>query len=886
MCCGKTGEFRRRRDEMPFFRHAELARVIAITSGGAGATVVVHGSRGSGKSRFATEVASSIPHSIAVRMNPAETTRSYSGVVNFLVALPIPQSHQLARAIASSKERDPFIVAERVVSCLQDAEDLPELILIDDADVMDSESTSTLAAIARRLGGTSVRLVILVSTIEALRPFDGLPTVELGPLDHSAHRTLIETETGVAPDDAVLEHIEAISDAVAGRVIDAVSQLQPAQLTGSSPLPTPLRQGRHIATTLLARIDETDGRTVKALEYLACTPRMRVADLRSLIGSAEVDTVLGKQWVVTTDQWVAIRNASIRSAIYYHHLDAASRRRIHSLLAATSDESVDIAWHAGHLDPSPQHASELRTAAASLLRSGDTVLALEYIERSLSLPVSDDTGPELLAVAETLFYCQKSAAAGRLIDMVERTEVTDPRSRLAIASLRVRIEYHASQSVLGTLAAEALDRDQLAAPEDASLLTALLATYCAERWEFSEAETHLARINKLPVREDRTATVVANARLQVAAMQSHLPQLPTAAEIAISSADKPEAVLARLAHGRALTYVGRYHDARELFALIIGSCGENDPLWVTTARFYSIENDRLAGDFHGAFTALADMLRRSGREGAPEPFRLFFEYWYHVEHHADRLAEVALDRLYATLRGRRNPAIAVRLDAYLGARALHRNDLPDAVRLLMRARQISAGLRDPQITRVDADLIESLVRSGDESTALTILSDLERRAVQAHSRWAELAIARSHAILAPPSGVVRAFESVLTRFGPHDSDYEYAKTLHAYAGALAAANMTAEAVQASTAAASVFRSIGLPRWATPAVSGPTSELNRSEKAVIDLVVAGRRNKEIAETLFISVRAVEARLTGIYRKLGISSRAQLIARVSSAPEVID
>ncbi|WP_081809988.1 LuxR C-terminal-related transcriptional regulator [Leucobacter sp. PH1c] len=869
---------------MPFFRRNELMKAVELTNGGAGATVIVHGAAGSGKSRFVTEAASILQHSIAVRVNPAESNRPFSGIVNLLAALPNPRTHHLSRAIASAKDRDSFIVAERVVSCLQDAEDLPELILIDDADVMDSESTSALAVISRRLGGTSVRLVIMVSTFGGRRPFDGLPTLEIGALDHSRIRTLVETETGATPHDAVLEHIETISAAIAGRVVDAAHHLKPAQLTGSSPLPTPLRQGRHVAAAFLEPLEGMDDRMVEAIEYLASTPRMRASDLRSLVGSGVVDELLDRSWVVAADQWVAIRDASARSAIYYQHLDTASRQRIHSFLAEMSDQPVDVAWHAGYLDPSPEHASALRQVAADLLHSGDVALALEYIERSLSLPVSDDTGPELLMLAETLFYRKNTSAAGRLIDIVDRAAPTVPRTRLAMVSLRVRIEYLTSQSILGTLAAEALDRDEHAAPEDATLLTALLAIYCAERWEFKEAESYLARLNDLSVGNDRTATVVGNARIQIAAMQGQTPQLPTAAEIAISVADKSAAVLARLAYGRALTFAGRYHDARDLFALIVGASAESDPLWVSTARFYSIENDRLAGDFHGAFSALADILRMSSGEGAPEPFRLFYEYWYHIEHDADAAANVVLDRLYATLQGRRNPAIAARLDAYLGALALHRDDLSDAVRLLMRARLITAEIEDPQLARVDADLVESLVRSGDESTARTILSDFERRAALAPSRWAELAIERCHAVMAPPPETVRTFERLLAQFGPHDSDYEYAKTLHAYAGALAAANMPAEAGQAASAAASVFRRIGLPRWATRAAAVPVSDLSRSEKAVVDLVVAGRRNREIAATLFISVRAVEARLTGVYRKLNISSRAQLIARFSSTADM--
>lgn len=49
-----------------------------------------------------------------------------------------------------------------------------------------------------------------------------------------------------------------------------------------------------------------------------------------------------------------------------------------------------------------------------------------------------------------------------------------------------------------------------------------------------------------------------------------------------------------------------------------------------------------------------------------------------------------------------------------------------------------------------------------------------------------------------------------------------------------------------------------------------------ERVLAKMVARGMRNKEIAGTLYVSVRTVEVRLTAIYRKLGVESRAQLTA----------
>jgi DNA-binding CsgD family transcriptional regulator len=51
-------------------------------------------------------------------------------------------------------------------------------------------------------------------------------------------------------------------------------------------------------------------------------------------------------------------------------------------------------------------------------------------------------------------------------------------------------------------------------------------------------------------------------------------------------------------------------------------------------------------------------------------------------------------------------------------------------------------------------------------------------------------------------------------------------------------------------------------------------LTASERRVVQLAADGMSNKEIAQTLFVTIKTVEVHLSHAYRKLGISSRAQL------------
>jgi DNA-binding NarL/FixJ family response regulator len=61
----------------------------------------------------------------------------------------------------------------------------------------------------------------------------------------------------------------------------------------------------------------------------------------------------------------------------------------------------------------------------------------------------------------------------------------------------------------------------------------------------------------------------------------------------------------------------------------------------------------------------------------------------------------------------------------------------------------------------------------------------------------------------------------------------------------------------------------------PAAAGTLTE---TERRVAELAAAGLTNKEAAQQLFLAVKTVEANLARAYRKLGITSRAELGARM--------
>jgi pimeloyl-ACP methyl ester carboxylesterase/DNA-binding CsgD family transcriptional regulator len=79
----------------------------------------------------------------------------------------------------------------------------------------------------------------------------------------------------------------------------------------------------------------------------------------------------------------------------------------------------------------------------------------------------------------------------------------------------------------------------------------------------------------------------------------------------------------------------------------------------------------------------------------------------------------------------------------------------------------------------------------------------------------------------------------------------------------------------ATAAASGVP-VDLPRQNGATDPAALAQLTGREREVLDLVAAGRENRQIAEALTLSVRTVERHLQTVYRKLGLTGSAQRTA----------
>jgi NarL family two-component system response regulator LiaR len=95
-------------------------------------------------------------------------------------------------------------------------------------------------------------------------------------------------------------------------------------------------------------------------------------------------------------------------------------------------------------------------------------------------------------------------------------------------------------------------------------------------------------------------------------------------------------------------------------------------------------------------------------------------------------------------------------------------------------------------------------------------------------------------------------------------------------------NVTSDELAAAIRAASLGKSILSPEAAkaliraTRPAEQPLYDLTEREKEVLNLVVQGQSNQQIAKALVISVATVKAHVSSILSKLQVSSRAEAIA----------
>jgi DNA-binding NarL/FixJ family response regulator len=194
------------------------------------------------------------------------------------------------------------------------------------------------------------------------------------------------------------------------------------------------------------------------------------------------------------------------------------------------------------------------------------------------------------------------------------------------------------------------------------------------------------------------------------------------------------------------------------------------------------------------------------------------------------------------------------------------------------------------------DAAEALTAVGRVEEAEAITALLEQRGADLDRPWAIAVGARCRGLLHAAAGDVAAAEQALERaVAAHERlpmPLERGRSLLVLGRIRRRARKRLAAKAALEDALALFEAAGSPRWAEQAAAeidalglragASPDELTASEERVARLAASGLTNREVAATLYVSQKTVEAHLARVYRKLGIRSRAELGARMATPP----
>ncbi|MDM7890466.1 helix-turn-helix transcriptional regulator [Curtobacterium caseinilyticum] len=898
-------------------RRLEVDRIATLAALPRESAMVVVGDPGSGRSSVLDAVSDRVSLPVVrVGVNGSESRWPLAGVTSLFTALDDPRATaHIAHLLQAGGATSGLAAAHDFLEAVQTLTLPPTVVLIDDLDRMDTESQELIAFLASRLAGTALRLVATVRTVPSNGPLAALPVLRLEPLAADESLALARSMAPEGANDGVLAILADATGGNPGALREQFDALSHAQLTGAEPLVLPLRPTATTealaaltldgaGTTPTDGVDGTDaGRDLDVLARLALVPVARSSGW----DRDAVDELADAGLVVVRGQSVAVRSPLLRSALYWR-MSARTRRSLHTELAEASADGDPraAAWHRSFVDDVPDVVALLE-AAAGYVADGAPHAAVALAERALHVGSGgEDERTALLTVAEAFFAQRSLGLAARYLTAMR------PFGRPADEVRRLRVLYsvqylrgetvHADE-LLVPVAAEAPE-----APAVAGLL-AMVASFRAETWDLEQARDLLSRVEQLgSAITPHTAEIAGAVQCLVAAVDGVLPPdtelydgLSSPRLLAMS-----DPALLLVAH--ALSIAERYRSARRVFALVVSRGQETQAVWTEGARYLSAENELRSGNFRQALRAIDAWEAGSAlsAQRLREPSRAVAVAWRHFAEGRSHEALEVVDRCLALRSTVLLWGTTARLHALRGRVLLLDGRVEEAVTALEAADAVGRSLRNPTVLRHLGDLVEGYVRLGRtddaRSTAARLAADHHARP----SRWGALVLARSLALVADDTTRESARRRALELFQPHDSQYERARTF----AALAAVGTVAERPRLGAAAAAAYEAAGLrrplatpaPTVAMPSFGTPTSlrsgpvhsapfpgtprsapdasavltSLTAEERAVVQKVTEGYRNREIASSLFMSQRTVELRLTQIYRKVGARSRSHLVA----------
>ena len=872
-------------------RNKELDRILSVIRGPKDTALAVIGRRGTGKSALLSEIPTlSDYRTVFMAATAAESEWPLSGLTALLNDMDDPVLNRIADELLRDAAGAMSVpaVSSMLLNGLHQRSSSRTIIVIDDADQMDPSSQAVIGFMARRLTGTDIVLVVGVREDFPESPFNGLSALSLGPLSYSNTVRMLESIPVKRTTTAAAHAVAAATGGNPLAAVELYEGLMERHAEGKYALPVPLPSKGSFDAEYASAVGALTPGARSVLDLLALSYRSDISTIENIDRDVwtSVDELLAAGLVKRSGPHVGIGDQLLRGYVFAA-MTPAVRTANHRALAeaATDKDPYARRWHLSFTALERQTPFQLLRHAVDLIRGGEVPFAVEYIERALTInPWEAETAARLTSVAELLFNRGEFVYARRYLEWAQRT-TRNPALILRLTGLSFEIQFAQGAAVRSSMVLRLVKEFGQHDPAYSASLLAIGALYYAERWELQEASDLLRQGGAFRGSASAQCLGIADrAKLLIESISGDTANLGRKYEGAGTAR-----IAGLLMHGRSLTYAEHYENAHEAFALLQGSAEPGHINWQETAAFMAVDNEIRAGNVRSAIRLIDELELSDPELKYHRGTRLLFRVWRAHSLGDDAQARAVAAEALRYAGADSHAAITAQLAACQGLFALLRGDLAESVAQLSRAAEIGMRFGNPTLLRCEADLVEVLIRLGRHHEATQALLRLESRSVGLRSPWLMMVVARSRAMLADGEQSLQLFSQALE--GRNGHTLERARTLMCYAERLHAFGRLRDARDALLRAKVMFDEAGADAWTQhvdallldermepvrPQGNPAMLLLADHERALAKMVARGMRNKEIAATLYVSVRTVEVRLTAIYRKLGVESRAQLTA----------
>jgi DNA-binding CsgD family transcriptional regulator len=855
---------------------------------------------------------------LATRPGSAEVRLAFTGIADLLAdvldevlaELPAPQRRALAVALlledAGGVAPDDRAVAAAFLGALHVvAADGPTVVAVDDAQWLDAASARTLAFALRRLDGERVGLLGTlrlapeetepVELVGAL-PHERLRRISLAPLSVGALYELVSQRLGAKLSRSTLLRLH---DTSGGNPFYALELARALVESGHEPSPgEPLPVPVGLRELVESRLGSLSPRARESLLIAAALTRPS----RELV---QDDAALQE---AATEGIVDLEGDSIRfthpllASIHYTSASPQRRREAHKRLAGVVREPEERARHLGlAIDGTDEAVAEALEAAAREARNRGALVAAAELMHDALRRTPESKPAELrrrrLATAEAHYAAgDRDRALKPLAEELERSPPGPERAEVLWSIGKIKFEGEDTR-VGGEYFERALadsggdDRLRARILESLSFPAVKQEGFRAGREYAREAVVLAERVGDRGTLARALAALAYFEWMCDEGVKTNLFERAVALEEEVGGLDLDYGPSGRYA--RVLYDSGSYEEARPLLERLCERGRESGDAAVNMPLFLLANIELETGEWVRAEEHARESYEvavQTGREAA-EPRGLFtlarLEAYRGDSESARRNAEQALVMTEGRGWNSGGPRGA------LCVLELTQENYEAALEVVLPAIETYRRLGVSIVGQI-LDAAEALAGMGRAAEGLELIDEaMENAGAMMRLPWPRAAAARARGLLADADGDLELAERELELAVAVGREIGWPLELGRSLLGLGTVQRRGRKKQAARRtldeALALFGELGARTLAARArrelgrIGGrpsTTSGLSATESEIVELVVAGRSNKEVAQALHLSPKTVEWNLSKVYRKLGVHSRTELAARQAS------